>query len=134
MLFFFMGCFSPVSGEWGWFNVDVSGDCSIDQAETSDEWVQIEEGDSTGFSLLRTDDTFSCSLEGMDFDCSSSQRTVESEEVTLTVSPVGSGSFTSSTEGTFRIEEDWSCSSGECDTYGLSSCTKIMEGSLGFSE
>ena len=133
MLLFFIGCFSPVLGEWGWFNVEVSGDCSIDQAETPDEFIQINE-DDVGFSLVRENDTFSCSLDGTDFSCTSSQRNVESEEVTLTVSPVGSGRFESSTEGSFRVEESWSCSSGECETYGLSSCTKIMEGSLGFSE
>tara|TARA_B100000683_G_C12279906_1_gene469504 strand:+ start:236 stop:637 length:402 start_codon:yes stop_codon:yes gene_type:complete len=133
MLLFFIGCFSPAIGEWGWFNVEISGDCSIDQAQTPDEFIQIGEGDG-GFSLVREDDTFSCSLEGQDFSCTSSQRNVESEEVTLTVSPVGSGSFESSTEGAFRVEESWSCSAGECETYGLSSCTKIMEGSLGFSE
>ena len=134
MLLFFIGCFSPVLGEWGWFDVDISGDCSIDQAQTLDEWIQIEEKDSAGFSLVREADTFSCSLDDVAFDCSSSQRSVESEEVTLMVSPIASGSFTSSTEGTLRVEESWSCSGGECETYGLRTCTKIMEGSLGLSE
>ena len=134
MLLFFIGCFSPALGEWGWFNVEVSGDCSIDQAQTLDEWVQLGEDDAANFSLAREEDIFSCSLNDVDFDCTSAQRTVESEEVTLTVSPVGKGSFSSSTEGNFRVEESWSCSSGECETYGLSSCTKVMEGSLGFSE
>ena len=133
MLIFFIGCFSPALGEWGWFNVEISGDCALDQAETPDEFVQLDE-EGAGFSLVREDDTYSCALEGLDFTCTSAQRDVESEEVTLTVSPVGSGSFTSSTEGSFRVEESWSCSGGECETYGLSSCTKIMEGSLGFSE
>ena len=134
MLLFFIGCFSPVLGEWGWFDVEISGDCSIDQSQTSDEWVQIEEDASVGFSLVREESTFSCSLDGIDFDCTSSQRSVESEEVTLTVSSVGSGSFTSSTKGSLRVEESWSCTAGECETYGLSACTNIREGSLGFSE
>ena len=134
MLVFFTGCFSPVFGEWGWFDVELSGDCSIDQAQTSDTWIQIQSEDSSDFSLLRENDQFSCTLDGLDFDCGSVQSAIESAEVTLTVNASGNGSFTSETNGTFRVEESWSCTEGECDTYGLSACTKIMEGSLGFSE
>ena len=133
MIVLFISCFAPVVGEWGWFNVEVGGDCSLDQAETPDEWVEIGTDDN-GFSLSREFDTFSCALDGTDFECSSSQRTVESDEVTLTVSPIGSGSFSSTTEGTFRVEESWSCTAGECETYGLESCVKTMVGALGFSE
>ena len=133
MFLFFVGCFAPEVGEWGWFDVDVSGDCSVDQSQTPDGTVRIEE-DGTSFSLIRGDDSFSCALTGMDFLCTSSERTVESDEVTLSVLPSGSGGFTSSVEGVFLIREAWSCTSGACDTYGLNDCTKAMEGSLGLLE
>lgn len=133
MFLFVIGCFAPELGEWGWFDVEVSGDCSIEQSQTPDEVVRIEE-DAAGFSLLRADDVYTCAQTGMDFLCTAPERTVETQEVTLRVVPSGSGDFTSSVEGTFVVNESWSCISGGCQTYGLNDCIKTMEGALGLVE
>jgi hypothetical protein len=130
---FLMGCFSPVSGEWGIYDVVQSGDCSVDSAQSLDDFVSL---DSNGneFSFTRDEDGFSCSLTGQDFLCTSEERALDLDEVSLQVIPSATGTFSSSAEGTLRIAEKWSCISGSCETYGLSECTNMLEGVMGLFE
>jgi hypothetical protein len=128
-----MGCFSPVAGEWGFYDVVQSGDCIVDNAESLDGYMSLESNGSE-YSFTRYDDRFSCALTGQEFACTSDERIVELEEVSLQVTPAATGEFTSSSAGVLRIDEQWSCTSGSCETYGLSDCTKTLEGSVGLSE
>ena len=132
LISFIMGCFSPTSGEWGFYDVVQSGDCSVDNAESLDDFINIE-GSGNDFSFGIYKDRYSCSLTGQEFLCTSDNRSIELEEVSLQVTPSATGEFSTSAEGSLRIDQQWSCISGSCDTYGLSDCTKTLEGSMGLS-
>ena len=129
MLLFFWGCFAPSEGDWAFYEVSQSGDCSIDQGSTFEESINISI-DGNGFSLEYTQTSLSCSLQGKDFTCASSTVDVDRSEVQLRATIAASGSFDNSYEGALLLVEDWSCTSGDCTTYDLDACTLEKEGSL----
>lgn len=132
-LFFFIGCFSPKLGQWAFHDVEISGDCALDQTTSPDVFVMLTDSDA-GFVLQREDDSFSCLLDGVDFSCSTPLRDVDAEEVLLSVEKKAEGSFDNRVAGHMLISEAWSCVSGDCDTYGLSKCTASFDGSLALSQ
>ena len=97
LISFLMGCFSPASGEWGVYDVVQSGDCSLDTAESLDDFINLERSGNE-FSFVIYEDSYSCSLTGQEFLCTSNDRSIELEEVSLQVTPSATGEFTTSTD------------------------------------
>ena len=132
MLFFLLGCFAPKFGEWAFYDVEASGDCALDSAQTLDRFISLEQSDSA-FNIV-DEASFPCSLEGSDFSCDEVTSEYEGDEVTVSVKSIATGSFESSVSGSLSWTHSWSCISGDCATYGLTECTSQEEGQLSLSE
>ena len=125
----FLGCFSPQEGEWGFFDISELGDCELESSESAEGMLTIST-DSPDFSIVRNDENFSCSLDGQAFTCAADSKTVSSEEVELTAEITASGEFDSKTSGMLEVVSKWSCTEGDCELYGLKSCTRNEQGTI----